>query len=63
MFFASLQRSIQAFNFHQCEINGLDREQAEKAAENGQNGPHCLCIKSTSDRESREFLDFFQSPK
>jgi hypothetical protein len=36
VFFESLKRSIQAFNFHQCEINGLDREKGEKAAENRQ---------------------------
>jgi hypothetical protein len=63
MFFESLRRSIQAFNFHQDEINRLDREQAEKAAEIRQNAPSRLCVESTSGRESREFLDFFRSSK
>jgi hypothetical protein len=63
MFFESLQRSIQVSNFHQHEINGLDREQAEKAPENRE----FLAVASHSKlavlRESREFLDFFKSPK
>jgi hypothetical protein len=37
VFFETLQRSIQATNFHQCEINALDRGDGEKAAENRQN--------------------------
>jgi hypothetical protein len=63
MFFESLRRSIQAFNFHQDEINWLDREQSEKAAEIRQNTPRSLRTKSTTGRESREFLDFFKSSK
>jgi hypothetical protein len=63
MFFESVQRSIQAFNFHQDEINRLDRGQAEKAAEIRQNTPRYLHVKSATGRESREFLDFFKSSK
>jgi hypothetical protein len=63
MFFESLQRSIQDSNFHQHEINGLDREQARKAPENRE----FRAIRSRSKlavlRESREFLDFFESSK
>jgi len=63
MFFESLRRSIQAFNFHEDEINWLDREQAKKAAENRQLSPWRHCGELATGRESPEFLDFFQSPK
>jgi hypothetical protein len=61
--FESLAPAIQERIFHQCEINWLDREQVEKAAENRQKMAYCLDAWLATRRESREFLDFFKSPK
>jgi hypothetical protein len=63
VFFESVERSIQDSNFHGCEINRLDREQVWKAAKIRQIPAICFIAKSAMARESREFLDFFQSPK
>src|SRR5207342_1121457 len=60
--FESLARVIQVPNFHQCEINRLDRGKPPIPAENGCFKPYRGDRSKTGFCESRESLDFFQSP-
>jgi hypothetical protein len=63
VFFESLGLLIQASNFHQCEINWLDRGQVQKGPKNREFPATAPKAKLSGSCESREFLDFFQSSK